>query len=221
MTIMNKNLFQLTAEELLEMVPVIRHNSMRLQNTGKLVGNSEDYGTAVSLLILSAEEQLKAFFVQLEGNGFAFRKSKVLKGLFFNHRPRHALIREAFSVWIFFNEWLIKDPLHSGSRQTFASRFLEGIGRGYLTKKWWEKADDLKQRGFYVDYRDGLINPSTTTKEQYDEALRHTVRFQEQSDQWMNKVSKMNHEMMMGWKTLFENANLETLLEESINRHAE
>ncbi len=68
-------------------------NSNLKANSAKLtIAENNDYGSAISLLIISNEEAVKALMLFLEGNDFRLRNIPGFTNLFENHRLRYLVI---------------------------------------------------------------------------------------------------------------------------------
>ena len=52
----------------------------------------EEYGSAISHLVLGAEELLKGVVLLMDYKGFHLRKVKGISRIFFQHRARHAVL---------------------------------------------------------------------------------------------------------------------------------
>jgi hypothetical protein len=47
---------------------------------------------------------------------------------------------------------------------------------------WWGKANDFKNKGFYVEYRDDLLLPQNISQETYQEVKRKSEKVKTQME---------------------------------------
>ncbi|MNY28149.1 hypothetical protein D3C86_1621050 [compost metagenome] len=65
------------------------------------------------------------------------------------------------------------------------------IGRSvtaYGNYRWWEKADELKQQTFYVDYANGIIDPASISVSDYSCALHYVTLFRNDLEDMIAKI---------------------------------
>jgi AbiV family abortive infection protein len=156
-----------------------------------------EFGLAVSHLVLSVEEAIKAYFLYLRGLGIPIRP-KALNDFLMRHTPRHQVgsgLYLAFSI----GKW-ISDTLQAGyeeSKNKSDQEILKLRDRTYRkifdnlkeaasnnsngtelehilssTMKWWEDANEKKESGFYVDYLNGYwSSPNLIKEEDYQQSL--------------------------------------------------
>jgi hypothetical protein len=72
------------------------------------------------------------------------------------------------------------------------------MARSYMTKQWWDKAEDWSPKAFYVDYNDAIWDPSVFSKEEFDDAFRHISRLHKQTEKWIDKIEGMNDSLFAG-----------------------
>ncbi len=208
-------------------------NADRHFRIAQLLASTNEYGNAVAHIILGSEERVKAIFLFLEGKGMQLRSIKGVKNIFSTHDARHSLIKEFFSVWL-----VIRPVIHrlEGNqtseiklRPEFkSSKFLDGlltavqIGyglyNGYMNYQWWDKADALKQQGFYVDYAGKPVAPDFITKADYDHAYQQATSLQSELQEFIQKLEDCSIEEMKEFQTLFTQANFKEQIEESLKR---
>ena len=158
-------------------------NSFRLHSAAEKVSKQSYFGIATSLLVLSAEEGIKALLLLLKMH-FPDKKYKV-EHIFKDHVKKHNLSRDIFDKWkhilISYDE-MLKDlrkefpSIKSFHRDVLKQKFDVKLKEKYLAedktvgkadRKWWNNANKLKNKGFYVDYteNEGWILPSITKAE--------------------------------------------------------
>ena len=173
----------LKPEKCRDIYPAIAANANDLLKVSDLAAGNGKFGCATSLIILGAEEYSKAIIVLLHAHGINIFKINEAVKVFRDHKAKHEVasafellnllapiinIIEALSVINF------KKP--HGLLLIIPKLLTEISGGAAESKKvftnldWWERADQIKQNGFYVNYIDELINPKDLDKKQYDEA---------------------------------------------------
>ncbi len=124
-----------------------------------------------SHLILGSEELVKSFWCLLMSRNVNLKQLPWFTKLFYNHKVRHGLLKDFFSVYLFlFNSTLPTRSKGDGllkNIQVLLSRSINAYGN----YSWWKRADELKQQTFYVDFKDVLLDPSAITKADYPTAL--------------------------------------------------
>ncbi|WP_416445703.1 AbiV family abortive infection protein [Leeuwenhoekiella sp. A16] len=152
----------------------IFQNAKKLKADSLLIAEkNKSYSTATSLLILSSEEAIKAILVRLHSEGFKVYQIKGAKKFFSDHRVRHEVaqlivmgsgLMEASSIWYERKEKpLIKNAFINGFLNLLATSVpvLNTFSRIYNL----EEFNDLKNQGFYVDYKNELLIPSEKIQE--------------------------------------------------------
>ncbi|NCU04899.1 MAG: AbiV family abortive infection protein [Chitinophagaceae bacterium] len=214
-----KTFLQLTKEECREIYPEVEINAQTLYASANILARHENYGNAIGLLILGSEEYIKCFLLFLEGYGFDLLKTKEIQGIFSKHRSRHAILRDFYSIWMVLKHVLDAHSFTSG--KGFATQLLHSAIQLIPARNnyhWWEKADYLKQKGFYADYLNRLISPSNLTKSDYENALAKTKDIPTDIQYFMNKIKAMNKKELDDFLPLFEESQLPILIGKSIKR---
>lgn len=166
----------------------------------------QEYGHAISHLILGSEELVKALIVYFDGIGLSIRSVKGVKKFFRDHKTRHSFVTLfcMLSLTIKLLMKLIeryKELLHEPEKRDNMTEFekvlmltgkprteeiAEECVRVFGNKElnqvsneidFWRQADELKQKGFYVDFQDELVTSQTLTKTDYDMAYSATSLF--------------------------------------------
>jgi AbiV family abortive infection protein len=152
----------------------IYKNAKKLKADALLIAQiNQSYSTATSLMILSSEEIIKAIFVLLHSKGYRVYTMTNARRFFSDHRMRHQVFKfiellmgslESFEKYIESSpSRLVQtgnktvDNLFNGLVDIFhaAGPVLQSTGRiGDLGE-----FNEYKNKGFYVDYIDGLIVP--------------------------------------------------------------
>jgi AbiV family abortive infection protein len=185
----NKTFLNISKEECSIVYKKIIDNSNNKWNSCKSIAETKEYGTAISLAIISIEELVKALIVFFDGHGFEFRKIKGIKSIFANHQLRYFIAFIMFVMGLM-GEELIKfiQKFHDNpeemtktmERMTSDEKFLNQIGFRYLLRKmvlvknefdWFSKVDLFRQEGFYSDYENQLKTPISINEEDYNQMV--------------------------------------------------
>ena len=170
----------------------IYKNALELKKSALLIAEKRGaYSIANSLLILSAEEVIKSILVKLHAEGYNVYRLKDARKFFTDHRIRHQ-IAQLIEVGTGFLESLIKYEERQPTKLLKTKyKWINTLVNGFFdivdaTKPFIEstkrieelqKFNDLKNKGFYVDYRDALLTPQQEiTKEIYITTLAITER---------------------------------------------
>ncbi len=143
-----------------------------------------DHGSAISLLIISNEEAIKALVLYFEGFGFRLRNIPGFPNLFDNHRLRYlvsfiiavsSIIMEDFQNVIML---LFKDPdklleffklKPSEMTRRFKLYFLRRYVVIYHEIIWYSNIEKHRQKGFYSDsYSDDPSKALIITLKDFD-----------------------------------------------------
>lgn len=168
----------------------------------KILSKDEDYGFAISLLILGLEELIKYLVIQMSDDDNTIFSSKEIDKIYSSHQAKHKMIIELLeSTKLGFGEDFIMSvyhkhinkPLNDNLSKVQENRFKEfgsmvGITETHLTSdeidlfiQWLKnKANNDKNRGLYVDKERSnsnlsssiLVSPEEVTKEEFDLALK-------------------------------------------------
>ncbi len=195
-------------------------NANSLIDSGiKIAAELNNYGAAISLLILGLEELVK-YQVVLSNSGeeTAFSE-KTFNKVFRHHETKHSLLQDlAISVTKDFRDSFLVYVLKVASNQeldekdkivqengfkelgnmfglTFEN---EGYNEDEINKfiNWLKNADNLKKRGFYVDYSNNIFHsPNELKQSDYDEALSY-VCFVQKHSQYANDLDFSQDEFL-------------------------
>ena len=166
----------------------IFENAKRLKSDSSvLVDVNKSYSSASSLLILSSEEVIKAILVLLHSHGYRVYLLKDAKGFFKNHEIRHSLqmlIETGMSLFDTIDRWenrKLKRQIPNTKKKWLnntlqflsdAAFVLSNVSTAINRIEGIKKFNDLKNAGFYVDYRNEILIPQkTVNKEDYNSIL--------------------------------------------------
>tara|TARA_R110002073_G_scaffold327921_4_gene508854 strand:- start:1475 stop:2206 length:732 start_codon:yes stop_codon:yes gene_type:complete len=166
----------------------IFENAKNLKSDSSLlVKKNASYSSASSLLILSSEEVIKAILVLLHSHGYRVYLLKDAKEFFKNHEIRHSLqmlIETGMSLFETVDKWesrkLKKQPPKTSRKWlnntlqflSDAAFVLSNVSTAMSRVEGIIKFNDLKNSGFYVDYKNEILIPKeTVVQEDYNSIL--------------------------------------------------
>ena len=86
---MSQNFLNISPEKCLNSYTELLENSDRHFYIATLIADKDEFGMAISHLILGSEELVKAIIIYLDGFGLNIRTIKGVNVLFNHHKPRH------------------------------------------------------------------------------------------------------------------------------------
>lgn len=187
---MTKKFPNLTPEESKGIDKLIYKNALQLKKDALLIAEArKSYSSATSLLILSAEEVIKSILILLHIEGYKVYKLKETHKFFFDHKIRHQIAQ-----LIEMGSGIIKSMIKYDEQQPTKLlktkvNWLNNFVNGFIdivkaaeplldtlnkTKKLQE-FNNLKNKGFYVDFQNTLLSPQVEVTEKiYTETLAIT-----------------------------------------------
>lgn len=182
---MTNSFFDIPREKLKDIYPQIISNSTAQYNTAITIASSGQPGIAVSHLLISSEEMIKALIVALDSIGFKFRAIKGMDIFFRNHEIRFFISSIVFAVSIFGEDLIAFLPTLKKNPQIIID-FYHGDANArdarikwYLMRKileirkeigWFSKAETFRQNGFYVDMKENFSSPNNISAEEFEQA---------------------------------------------------
>jgi len=167
-------------------VPLYK-NALSLKQDAKYIAeNRNSYSSATSLLVLSTEEAIKSILVFLHAENCNIYKIKDAKKFFSDHVMRHhiaMLIEVGLGIYESYELYYNRKPTTLlKTKYNWLNTFLNGaldivnsIDPFIKTEEnveYLQQFNLIKNKGFYVDYQNGLIDPQTeVTIEDYKKAL--------------------------------------------------
>lgn len=175
-----------------DILPVILENADRHFSCAHILAKNDQPQNAIAHLILGSEELVKSFWCLLMSRKVNLKKLPWFTKVFYNHKVRHDLLKDFFSLYLFFFSTALparnKGDGILKSIQVIITRTINAYGN----YTWWDKADELKQQVFYVDYSDGIICPSAKNQSDYNSALNHITLFKEGIGKLTHKIQGMS-----------------------------
>lgn len=188
---MSKTFLTLDKKESLEVSDHTIKNAIILQETAKYAAENNNYGVATSLMILSIEEVIKAQVLFFQGVGIRVHRIKNANKIFSSHKDKHQVATQLqFSKII---EGFIKAINYEPKEKKYKTgvRFMDSLLGGLhdivnilqpvtlISKsidqmsanvEWLKKANDIKNKGFYVDYKSDVELPQNITFDTFEKA---------------------------------------------------
>ena len=186
-------------------------NGKKHIDLAKRLGSENDFGTAVTFLVVGIEELIKFLVIQMSLGEEKRFSDKELSKLFSSHTDKHKIIIEFLKatkpdfaenfVLSLFNK-MNNLPLTDELKEVDANRFKElgsmvGLTEKHLTEEeieacieWLDRnADKHKNKGLYVDRLDKskdlltsrLTSPTETKKDDYELILKFADSFFKQA----------------------------------------
>lgn len=182
----NKNFMTLSQKECLTTSKRSLENAEGSYRDALLLAKNKSYGRAISILIISSEETMKAFILFLDGNGFQFRKNvKGINNLFVNHSLRYALAFVLSVLQIFSDDldYFLQKARNDQKKLISLSKDKEALSikiMEYFKRKvenirqevnWFSDLGYLREEGFYVDFVDEIKTPMQIDEKKYNDVL--------------------------------------------------
>lgn len=193
-------------------------NAKKHIQTSELLKREEIYGIAISHLILGAEEYIKAFVLLCLSGVDDFLSDREKLDLFKNHKFKHKNIEELLKSMTneavnefesgFFDRLINnQEPLSKFSVDGYHINKifqLVSFSEKELNKilSWLDKANDLKNNGFYINLNNNWESPDRFSIEDYEnafkivdiliKAIEPLFTFPLTEDQFINYLNKKN-----------------------------
>ncbi len=202
----NKKVLSLNKDQFLKGFQLTYDNSIRLFNAAVILEEKKQYPVANSLLILSAEEGIKAFAIitqsfypekEIENFGDFFRKHDFKID---NIRRLMVFTQLYQNFFKFFYDPIIENIKKTPEeiKVTRAKRLQKLVDwlkndamadNNELSKQnvWWKYVNNMKKNCFYVNYNEGQWStPASLKKVQYDKTKKYVGDFIKQLESLKN-----------------------------------
>jgi AbiV family abortive infection protein len=185
----NRTFLSISSKECGDVYKDILLHSEQKWESGKRLAETNDFGGAISIAIISIEELIKALIVFIDSKGFEFRKVKGMNTFFTNHQIRYFLAYLIFAMGIFGDEifklikTLSKNPkliakLNQSLKENnprFKRNMLIYLARKIILLRkefeWFSKVDVFRQEGFYSDFHNTLKSPLKISPAEYEDVI--------------------------------------------------
>lgn len=213
----------LNAKECAEVFPSVIDNAERHFSVAHHISTIYEYPNAVVHLILGAEELVKATMLILKSKSIPIKDATGYDMQFFAHGTGHHVLKDFFSVWFGIRE--ILNVRRSKNEYTLKELFnmvvvgFVGIVKGKDQYRWWERADTLKQRCEYVDFKNELILPDVQVgKSDYNQAYHHVYNFRYEFYLLHHKITNCSEAELVEFREQLQDSDFVELLGETIKR---
>lgn len=189
-------------------VKLSKENSDKLYNSAQILANNNNHGHAIPLLILSAEEIIKSLALCLEV--FLEHKSEVKKiikdssakaidSYLFNHLDKHklaiAIIADLKAISPFVRLVAILPFEFTKKVTSFFLITQEESSQIESVVNHLSEFNGLKNRGFYVDYKnDDWLSPLTLNEIDFENCKKDVVVIREIFSNQVNALLKFSDE---------------------------
>lgn len=204
------------------------------KKVGELAASGGQFGMAVSHLILSSEETVKAFLLYIQSLNLDLRNVPGIHLYFTDHIIRHQFATSVNLMIALLKPFMglvlkERDKIHSPEKaieyteteQIWLSRdkekmerLFESIGEVF---DWWEDANFKKNRGFYVDYTNSIETPMQVSEIEYENAKRLISEFQNNIAEIVDQLKGLTSDQVIEFLKLAKQYNsiktLSTLIE--------
>lgn len=190
-------------------------NARRHLTCAEVLAANDQHGAAVAHLALASEETIKTLALFMVSEGLAPREA-YLRALLTQHAPRQFLGALMAIGEFFATSWIpmitrLNEEFPDRSSETYFQTRAERV-RGFVAElnriadapvgetgvgflDWWGRADALKQRGLYVDFKEGIwIGPHTVTAHVYSTSHEIVESFVTKIEEAAEVVSRIPDE---------------------------
>lgn len=214
----SKNWTSLKPSDYKDILPVILENADRHFSCADILAKNDQPQNAIAHLILGSEELIKSFWCLLMSRNVNLKQLSWFTKVFYNHKVRHDLLKDFFSVYLFFfNTTLAARKSGDGILKSIQVLLIRTIS-AYGNYSWWDKADELKQQAFYVDYLDGIVDPSSKSQSDYKIALNYISLFKEDIGKLAQKIQNMSGRELQAMIDEFQFFEIDKLRQEAYRK---
>lgn len=202
-----RKLDQITIDECLIVYQPIQENAVNHFAIADLLAKNEQYGSAITHSILGAEEMTKAVIIFLNGNKINLQSIRGYKGLIQSHLPRHTfaniigmmatMIEPMLTIFKHFkmdncdSEGLVKSTLDNYDQK---------LEKDINDLDFWFKADIMKNKGLYVDFKNQIIKPQDLTKDDFDSTMKSCLKHYNLCTNIISTVQNTTPEVLKFWQ---------------------
>lgn len=168
----------------------IYKNAQKLKRDALLIAkHNKSYSTAISLIVLSSEEVIKAILVLLHSEGYNVYKIPDAKKFFSDHKVRHELAKLLEIVNGFIESGIQYEKNEKSNIKKFqneewnnifnfivdAKNAMQPFLKTGNRMKLLEQFNITKNKGLYTDYKNELLIPSEVINEELFDSFKETV----------------------------------------------
>lgn len=176
--------------ELKEGFNSVLHNANAHFQSAQILANNKLFGIAVSHLILATEEAVKAFHFWAK---MLLPKEDIdITGVFSSHPTKHQsavdiadfIAKLQLEYRAIATEQILQCPDFSEQQKNIVAKdkILVDLKFNELksekVRNWWRQANSIKNKGFYVDYKDeNWVKPDDIDKKEYEKTYPITGQY--------------------------------------------
>lgn len=190
----------LSPTEYKDVYPVVEANAQRHFRCADILSSNGEYPNSVAHLILGTEELIKAFVCLLLSKGLSLKGQSWFEKMFTDHKTRHDLIKDFFSLYLTLN--YSADKIKVNGLISFLGSAIMNFMMAYGNYNWWNNADELKKCAFYVDYENGIVDPSDIDDYAYSGAKSYVGQFDRDITGLMRKLEIMTKIEFTDWERI-------------------
>lgn len=221
-----RSLDQITADECLAVFLPIQENAVNHLVIADLLANNKHYGSAITHSILGAEEMTKALIIYLNGHKINLHSIKGYKGLIQSHQPRHTfanmigmmatMIEPMLEIFKYFKtdgtdpEEMVKKVFND-----YDKRMEKAINE----LDFWFKADIMKNKGLYVDFKNQIMKPQDLTEEDFQDAIKSCLKHYNLCITMISTVQNAEPEVLKFWQRKSNTKEFKEFLLPFFNQH--
>ncbi|WP_276091471.1 hypothetical protein [Pedobacter sp. JY14-1] len=218
----DKRFRNLNAKECAEVFPSVIDNAERHFSVAHQIATINEYPNAVAHLVIGAEELVKATLLLFRSRSIPV-KNFTGYNLQLGSGQNNSLLKDFFSFWLGIRE--ILDLRKAKHEYTLKEMFnmlvigVSGIVKGKEHYYWWGRADGLKEKSLYVDFRNELILPDVQiSKSDYNQAYHHVYTFRYEFYLLYHKLINASAQELAEFREQLEDAEFVELLGETLKR---
>lgn len=206
----------LDTKECLLVYKSVLDNGQSHLDVAEILASNNKFPVAISHLILGSEELIKGLLLFLEGKAFDLRKHKEINLLFNNHKARHTTIWSSLFMWTLIKH--LSNLFNPGISLRKIFKLFDGLFIADDSKKWWKNAEELKQRGFYVDYNNKIILPTELSDKDYKETNGYVQMLKKEIFLAIKKVEEFSTEDLNNLKEKINEVKYDKMIAEAIQK---
>lgn len=220
---MEQNFLNLPREECLNISKDIFDSAEKHFKNAAHLYSVQSFGAGISLLVLGSEELVKGMLLYLNSLGLQLRNIPGIQKFFKDHKTRHSTVfmcvvmtfnmRQTHKMALRFHDIQHNSEKHGRlkgwdrfllnkdkeEKDQLLKHWMERKGHNFFQKimsqmDFWLDANDAKNKGFYVDYKNGVTSPLHVTEQEYQWAYEATTIFKTYCQQAIHFIEALQGE---------------------------
>ncbi len=212
---MSRTFLNISKEECADAsLKVLQNSDNKFLIADKLAQDNE-YGLAITTLIVGCEESIKALVLHLDSVGFNLRDTKGMRGVFENHELKHFISFVIFIYNIISTEFtsFLKNSFHSveeykkfekfsqklqnediAAQRLLISKMIRIYKKFKAEMEWFSNFEIFRQQGNYVDYHNEIKSPQYATAQDYYSLKARTDKVKDTTREIIETINSNNEE---------------------------